>query len=95
MKSIIVLMLIFIPVLVYSARADSAKLKTVTINTYGMHCGGCEETLETELKKLEGVKSVKADHVKMTVTVEYESKKVSLDSIKTAITTAGYKLEKS
>lgn len=88
-------MLIFIPVLLYTAGTDSAKLKTVTINTYGMHCSGCEETLETELKKLDGVKSVKADHVKMTVTVEYESKKVTVSSIKSAITQAGYRLEKS
>jgi copper chaperone CopZ len=93
--TIFALILIILPALVYSSGTVESKLKTITINTYGMHCAGCEETLETELKKLDGVKSVKADHVNMTVTVKYESTKVTVNSIKSAITTAGYKLEKS
>lgn len=76
-----------------AANADGGKIRTKVIPTYGMHCSGCEETVTTEVMKLDGVRSVKADHVKKTVTVKYDDKKVTLEQVKAAIVSAGYKLE--
>ena len=72
---------------------NAEKIRTATINTYGMSCTGCEETIETEIKKLDGIKSVKADHVNKTVIVKYDDRKVTLSQVKEAIKSAGYKLE--
>ena len=71
------------------------KIRTKVIPTFGMHCSGCEETVTNEIMKLEGIKSVKADHVNKTVTVKYDDKKVTLEQVKLAIVNAGYKLSES
>ncbi|HRJ85223.1 MAG TPA: heavy-metal-associated domain-containing protein [Ignavibacteria bacterium] len=92
MKTITILLAFFGAITLFAGNAETGKLKTTVIPTYGMHCSGCEETLNTELQKLDGVKSVKADHVKKTVTVKYDDKKVTLEQLKAAIVNAGYKL---
>ncbi|MCC7158942.1 MAG: heavy-metal-associated domain-containing protein [Ignavibacteria bacterium] len=93
LKTTIIILSFFITAGIYSNAGMPLKIKTVVINTYGMHCTGCEETIETEIKKLDGVKSVKADHVNKKVTVKYESTKTNPNSIKEAIKSAGYRLE--
>jgi len=92
MKSLIFLILFAVTFSLSAGTDDIGKIRTATINTYGMSCTGCEETIETEIKKLDGIKSVKADHVKKAVVVKYDDKKVSLDQVKEAIKSAGYKL---
>lgn len=93
MKSIIIFTaLLFCISALYTGNAENGKIRTKVISTYGMHCSGCEETIETEIKKLNGIKSVKADHINKKVTVKYDDKKVTLDQIKQAIIDAGYKL---
>jgi len=91
-KTIAIFSALFFTLSFYAANQETGKLKTKVIPTYGMHCSGCEETLNTELKKLDGVKSVKADHVNKTVTVKYDDKKVTIEQLKAAIVSAGYKL---
>lgn len=76
----------------YAGNAETVKIRTIVIPTYGMHCSGCEENIETEIKKIEGIKSVKADHVNKKVTVKYDDKKVTYEQLKQAIIDAGYKL---
>jgi copper chaperone CopZ len=93
MKTIIILLALTFTFALTANDTQTQKLRTVTINTYGMHCTGCEETIETEIKKLDGIKSVKADHIKKAVVVKYDDKKVTLTQVKEAITNAGYKLE--
>ena len=92
MKSLIFLILFAVTFSLSAGTGDIGKIRTATINTYGMSCTGCEETIETEIKKLDGIKSVKADHVKKAVVVKFDDKKVSLDQVKEAIKSAGYKL---
>lgn len=92
MKSLIFLILFAVTFSLSAGTGDAGKIRTATINTYGMSCTGCEETIETEIKKLDGIKSVKADHVKKAVVVKYDDKKVSLRQVKEAIKSAGYKL---
>lgn len=88
-----ILLALFVSVTALAANAEGGKIRTKVIPTYGMHCSGCEETVTTEVMKLDGVRSVKADHVKKTVTVKYDDKKVTLEQVKAAIVSAGYKLE--
>lgn len=92
MKTVFLLILLLISSSILADNRNSEKIRTVTISTYGMHCTGCEETIETEIKKLGGIKSVKADHVKKSVIVKYDDKKVTLSQVKEAIKSAGYKL---
>lgn len=93
MKTILILLIFSLTIAVSADVKDAQKIRTTTINTYGMHCSGCEETVESEIKKLDGIKSVKADHVNKTVIVKYDDKKVTLEQVKSAITSAGYRLE--
>jgi Copper chaperone len=37
----------------------------------GIHCAGCESAIEAGLRRLEGVRQVKANHQAQTVTVRY------------------------
>ncbi len=92
MKTILIILAFSLTVAVNANVKNVTKVKTVTIKTYGMHCTGCEETVETEIKKLDGIKSVKADHIKKSVIIKYDDKKVTLEQVKSAITAAGYKL---
>lgn len=93
MKTIIILTALFFTFTIFAGDAATKKIRTKVIPTYGMHCQGCEETVTTEIMKLNGIKSVKADHIKKTVTVKYDDKKVTLEQVKAAIVSAGYKLE--
>lgn len=43
----------------------------VTATIDGMHCSGCEERVENRLSRVEGVRSVEADHEKGTATVAF------------------------
>ena len=93
MKTIIILIAFALTFTLIANDNSAQKIRTISINTYGMSCTGCEETIETEIKKLDGIKSVKADHVKKTVTVKYDDKKVTIEQVKSAIKSAGYRLE--
>jgi len=93
MKTITILLALFVTLTLFAEVTETGKIRTKVIPTYGMHCSGCEETVTTEIMKLAGVKSVKADHIKKTVTVKYDDKKVTLEQVKSAIVSAGYKLE--
>lgn len=65
----------------------------VTLAVSGMKCGGCENNVTTKLQGLDGVLSVTASHKDNTVTVQYDTAQVDLDSIKQAIAEAGYTVE--
>lgn len=57
----------------------------------GMTCSGCERTVSRVIANLEGVSSSKADLASSTVTVEYDPSKVTIDNIKDAVNSVGYK----
>ena len=64
--------------------------ESVSLNVNGMKCGGCETTVKDKLMVVDGVISVTADHKGKKVEVEFESEKVSLDSIRDVIAEAGF-----
>lgn len=55
-----------------------------------MACGGCEETVESAAKDVEGVQRVEADHETGTVSVTAET---SADAVRDAIEQSGYDVE--
>ena len=71
----------------------SANDKAVEIHTTGMTCTGCENTIKSKVKKVEGVKDVMADFKSNTVKASFDPAKTNPEAIKEAITSAGYKVE--
>ena len=73
----------------------TGKVDTVEFKCAGMHCSGCEETITTEVKKIDGVKDIKADSKSKIVSVSFDAGKTNKDNISKAINTAGYDTELS
>ena len=63
----------------------------VTFHAHGMHCHGCEHIIETSVRKLPGVRTVKADYPAETVTVAFDPAATNLDEIRATIEQAGYR----
>ena len=66
------------------------KVETVEYKSDKMHCSGCEETITTELKKIDGVKEIKADAKEKFVKVTFDDGKTNKEDIAKAIIAAGY-----
>ena len=65
---------------------------SMTMQVKGMHCGGCENTIEEALKSEESVESVKADHKSGSVKIEFkDGKSLSQESVGKIIRSVGYK----
>jgi len=60
----------------------------------GMTCTGCEQTIQTSISKLEGVKSVKASFTTGKAVVEYYPEKTDTLKIREAVTGSGYSCKK-
>jgi len=67
--------------------------RSAQLKIKGMHCTGCEETIENAVEHLAGVQKVKADYVKQTVDVEFDSKLIGDNRIRCAIEEKGYEFE--
>lgn len=79
------------PVPETKAQAAKTNSKSVTIPIEGMVCLTCEIAVESSLKKLEGILSAKANARGGTVTIEYDSQKVSISQMIEAINQTGYR----
>lgn len=63
------------------------------IKVEGMMCSHCENRINKVLSQLDGVKSVKADHLAKCVDISFDESKISLEKIKQAIKDEGYEAE--
>ena len=63
------------------------------INVVGMHCPSCVAAVELCMTDLDGVEEAKADLETNTVSVKYDSSKVTDDDLAGAIEEAGFKVE--
>ena len=66
--------------------------KTVEIKTKGMSCSHCENSIKTEINKLQDIKEVIADASTNTVKVTYTPGKTDVKAIENAIDIAGYEV---
>lgn len=71
----------------------TGKIETVEYKSEKMHCSGCEETISGELKKIDGIKEVKADSKLKSVKVTFDDGRTDKDAIAKAIIAAGYDAE--
>jgi copper chaperone len=76
-------------VFILNGMGDLQMEKTI-LKVEGMSCSHCENAVKKSVGALDGVSAVTVDLKGKTVTVEYESSKVSLDRIKSEIEDQGY-----
>jgi Copper chaperone len=60
-----------------SQNAVTPTTQKVSFSISGMVCTSCEQSIQTKLAKIEGVKSVQASTAKQCATVEFDASKVS------------------
>jgi copper chaperone CopZ len=72
----------------------SAETAGMEVSIGGMSCTGCEQTIQTNIGKLEGIKSVKASFTVGNALIEYDPGMVDSLKIKEAITGSGYTVKK-
>lgn len=70
---------------------EENKTKRGSYLVEGMTCSGCERTIQRVIGNIDGVRSSKADLESSTVSVDYEPAKVSIDQIRAAVDSVGYK----
>ena len=63
---------------------------TKVFPTSGMHCKSCAMMITMDLEDVAGVESVDVDLVQGTTRVTYDESVVSAESVRDAITNAGY-----
>ena len=69
--------------------------ESVVLTVTGMKCGGCETNVTEKLQAIDGIVSVKASSKDKTVSVDFDAEKTELDTIKSAITGAGFTVQSS
>lgn len=73
---------------------QQSNVKEIRVTIEGMTCTGCEAHIESEVNKLNGILNVKADYENASTIVEYDTTKVDIQKIETAILSTGYKIAK-
>ncbi|MEX2605284.1 MAG: heavy metal translocating P-type ATPase [Gracilimonas sp.] len=66
-------------------------MKKATLQIDGMHCAGCVNAVDKQLKNLDGVKSANVNLATESAIVEYEGE-IGIDSFNEAVTKAGFTL---
>jgi copper chaperone CopZ len=66
----------------------------IEVSIGGMSCTGCEQTIQNNVGKLEGIKSVKASYKTGNAIIEYIKGVTDTTIIRNAITGSGYTVNK-
>jgi mercuric ion binding protein len=64
--------------------------EVVKINLPTMQCATCKKTIETALKKVDGVNSINVSVKEKTATIDYDKNKTNQDKLENEITLVGY-----
>lgn len=64
----------------------------LSLTVTGMSCTGCDQRIDTALRRLEGVGRVEADHRTGTVVVDFDPDAVDEATITARLANAGYDL---
>jgi len=65
-------------------------MEKLVLKVEGMACGHCEIAVQDAIRKLAGIKNVKASKGKKEANIDYDASLVSAQQIKDAITNIGY-----
>ncbi|SOC06412.1 copper chaperone [Ureibacillus xyleni] len=68
-------------------------MKKITFNVMGMRCGGCVNSIQGSVGKLQGVAEVKVHLSEGNVDVLFDSDQITVEEIKTTIENKGYHVE--
>lgn len=71
---------------------ESNNIQTASFQIKGMTCGGCEEHVNSELSKIDGVIETQTSYSKGKSTVKFDKSKASVEELKSAIAKTGYKV---
>ncbi len=66
------------------------RFKKIRLNIGGMHCASCAVRIEDALKKIPGVKQAGVNYASEKVSIEYDSKKVTINDIEMVVKKQGY-----
>lgn len=75
-------------------KVSNGNLKTA-LNIYGMTCASCSARVQRALTQLQGVKEVSVNLASEKAQIEYDSQKINIDKIITAVKEAGYRAERA
>ncbi|MBX7044643.1 MAG: heavy-metal-associated domain-containing protein [Ignavibacteria bacterium] len=70
--------------------SSEKKGEIVKINLPTLQCATCKKTIETALKKVDGINSINVSVKEKTATVDFDKSKINPDKIETEITLLGY-----
>lgn len=71
--------------------AQSGALEMVTVTVEGMTCESCEVPIKAALAEIPGVRSAEVSYKNGNARIQYDPTQTSLDKIKSAISSTGYK----
>jgi len=77
---------------VKSAKTGAVDIKRIEVSINGMTCTGCEQIIESNVGKLDGINSIEAKYTLNKATIEFDAEIVDTAKIRTAITGSGYKV---
>jgi P-type Cu+ transporter len=78
-----------------SYRTTSFGIEKLSLPVIGLHCSSCVNTIESEIKKLPGIKIANVNYVTETAHVEFKTGSTNTQDIIGAIKKAGYKTGQS
>ena len=67
-------------------------MEKITLRIEGMACGHCEVAVQNAVRKLPGIKKVKANKRKKESVIEFDEATVTLEQIVGEINSTGYKV---
>lgn len=67
-------------------------VERIILSVEGMSCGHCEIAVQDAVRRLPGIKKVKANRRKKEASVEYDASAVTAEQIKKAINDTGYRI---
>ena len=75
---------------VFVASAQTKAVDTATIKTPTVQCDMCKKTIETYLKRIDGLLTVNVNVKNKTTKVKFLTDRTNMEVIKTSIANAGY-----
>ena len=74
---------------------NKTSISTVEFKIRGMSCAACEEEVKHEVNKLPGIVNAEVYYGKKNAIITFDSSKISINAIETAVNTTGYKVTES
>lgn len=67
-------------------------MDTIVLQVTGMSCTGCEQRIDTVLRRLDGVRTVEADHTCGRVRVRFAPQKTNREALAARVESLGYQV---